>query len=455
MTACILIVDDFPSNVKLLEAKLEKEYYNTLSALNGKEALKIAKELQPDIILLDVMMPGMDGFEVCELLKSDFITESIPVIFITALDDIESRVRGLNYGAEDFLSKPINDTALFARIKSLVRLKMFSDELHIRNKVSIYFNHNLLGIKCSAQDLSQANIIIIDDDKVQAQQVCSYLEDEFNGVVVSDSNVQDFCINLDKQVDLLIVNMQSEQYDGLKVSSILRSKHNMKNIPILMLIDENDTSYLIKGMEIGINDYLTIPINKQELIARSRLQIKKKRYHDALYNNMMNSMEMAIIDPLTRCYNRSYLERHLEQKMVEVRKNNVHQLALLVFDIDFFKQVNDSFGHLGGDHILRELTQLVHTNIRASDLLARFGGEEFVVLLPNSDSEYDTMQVAEKLVKLIASSKFVINGKEHRVTISIGATHLKASDDMHSFIKRADDNLYQAKKCGRNQLVFK
>ena len=454
MTASILVVDDVSSNVRLLKAKLEKEYYSVLTALSGKEALKIAKKLRPDIILLDVMMPEMDGFEVCEILKADFDTENIPIIFITALDDIESKIRGLNYGAEDFLTKPINDNALFARVKSLSRLKLFSDELNIRNKVTMGFSSNISSIRRCVSDLSDACIVIIDDDKLQAEQVSCYLKEEFNNIIICNSCAEEFCMGINFNVDLVIVSMQSKEYDGLKLYSVLRTKDYVKHTPILMLIDEDDSNYLMKGMEIGINDYLTTPVHQQELIARVHLQIKKKKYHDALYNTVMNNMEMAIVDPLTKCYNRFYFDMHIKQKILEVRKNNFHKLALIICDVDFFKKVNDTYGHLVGDEILKGVSRLMHDSIRASDLLARFGGEEFVILFPNSSFEESVLGCAHRILNLVANHKFIVDGVDLNITMSMGGTGLIESDDMNSFLARADKNLYEAKNSGRNQIVF-
>ena len=136
MTARILVVDDILANVRLLEAKLSAEYFEVVTAMNGVDALEAVQRAKPDIVLLDVMMPGIDGIEVCRRLKADPTTQHIPVIMVTALDQLEDRVRGLEAGADDFLTKPVNDVALFCRIKSLVRLKMLSDELRARAESS-------------------------------------------------------------------------------------------------------------------------------------------------------------------------------------------------------------------------------------------------------------------------------------------------------------------------------
>ena len=136
MTARILVVDDILANVRLLEAKLSAEYFEVVTAMNGVDALEAVQRAKPDIVLLDVMMPGIDGIEVCRRIKANPATQHIPVIMVTALDQLEDRVRGLEAGADDFLTKPVNDVALFCRIKSLVRLKMLSDELRARAESS-------------------------------------------------------------------------------------------------------------------------------------------------------------------------------------------------------------------------------------------------------------------------------------------------------------------------------
>lgn len=456
MTACILIVDDVLTNIKVLEAKLEHGYYTILSALNGKDAIKIAQKEQPDIILLDVMMPEMDGFEVCERLKAEYSTKHIPIIFITALDDIESKIKGLNYGVEDFLSKPINDVALFARVKSIVRLKMFSDELRIRNIINDEINHsiNLFTTQEDINNLTDAKIIIIDDDKVQSEQVRTYLTKEFHQIYTYNDNFQQCITDLksDQTIDLIIINMQSSEYHGLRLCSQVRSNHNMKHIPILMLIDEESTNCIEKGMEIGVNDYLTIPVHQQELMARARLQLKKKAYQDALYNHLINNMEMAITDPLTKCYNRFYFDKYLKNKIIH--KNNNHILALIMLDVDFFKKVNDIFGHLIGDKTLQQVAHLISVNIRLSDFLARFGGEEFVILLPDLSSVTDVVNCARRILETIEKHDFIIKETSHNFTASIGIAIFNNHDDSYSLIERADQNLYQAKSTGRNKIII-
>src|SRR5438094_2242046 len=161
MTARVLVVDDVELNVKLLEAKLASEYFEVLSADNGPRALEIAEAELPDIILLDVMMPRMDGFEVCTRLKANSRTADIPVVMVTALSDVADRLRGLEAGADDFLTKPVNDIALFARVRSLVRLKRMMEELRVREGICSKFGGSDAPV---CENAGPARIMIVDDD---------------------------------------------------------------------------------------------------------------------------------------------------------------------------------------------------------------------------------------------------------------------------------------------------
>ena len=161
MSGRVLVVDDVEANVKLLEAKLSSEYFDVLLAYNGRTALEIANAELPDVILLDVMMPRMDGFEVCQHLRANPRTADVPVVMVTALSDVANRLRGLEVGADDFLTKPVNDIALFARVRSLVRLKRMMEELRVREGICGRFG----GCDTTVpEDAGPARILIVEDD---------------------------------------------------------------------------------------------------------------------------------------------------------------------------------------------------------------------------------------------------------------------------------------------------
>jgi two-component system cell cycle response regulator len=253
--------------------------------------------------------------------------------------------------------------------------------------------------------------------------------------------------------DLLIVSIGLEHFDGLRLCSQLRSLERTRNVPVLAIADADNNNRLVRGLEIGVNDYLTRPIDKNELMARVRTQIRKKRYTERLRDNVQMSIEMAITDALTGLYNRRYMESHAGT-LVEQASTRGKPLTVLVLDIDYFKSINDSFGHDAGDDVLREFAIRIKKSIRGIDLACRYGGEEFVVIMPETDMAVATM-VAERLRRRIASEPFPIQqgARNIEVTISIGIAALARDENAAAVLKRADQALYRAKRDGRNRVV--
>ncbi|WP_333023606.1 PleD family two-component system response regulator [Wolbachia endosymbiont of Pentidionis agamae] len=456
MTAKILVVDDVLSNVKLLKAKLTAEYYTVVVAYDGQEAIDLVIEEQPDIILLDVMMPKIDGFQVCKQLKNNPLTTHIPIVMVTALHDAEDRVHGINAGADDFLTKPIDDISLFARIKSLMRLKTVIDELRLRGEtnadIGIVMKDNIMDY---SNQISDASILVIDEDILQAKQIRKILERRFKLIEISNDPIASLNeATINKDYDLIISDMQFANFDGLRLCSQLRSKVETRYTPILVLLEDYNKNHLIKALEIGINDYLVVPIDENELIARANSQIKRKRYQSALRMSLFSSMEMSIKDPLTNCFNRRYFDMHLKNIIKDsILKNK--ELSLMIIDIDYFKQVNDEFGHNAGDELLRQMSKIIYENIRITDLLARFGGEEFIVVMPDTNIS-NAAEVAQRVCNIIAQESFKLVDITIRKTVSIGVTKALDCDlnNIKAFIERADQCLYKAKNTGRNKVVI-
>jgi two-component system cell cycle response regulator len=452
MGARILVVDDLLPNRRLLEAKLKAEYYGVTTAENGAIAIEMATANPPDVILLDVMMPEMDGFETCRRLKKNPKTADIPVVMVTALTDVSDRVQGLNAGADDFLTKPINDLALFARIRSLVRLKSMTDELKLRDKTGEQlgsFHEENEKIK----DISDAKIMIIDDDAVQAQQINTKLCELGMSVQIVPDPATAVNMSETEDFDLIMVSTQLEADDGIHLCTHLRSQEKTRNTPLLIIIEEDNTDLLIKALDMGINDYLITPIDSNEVIARARIQVRRKRYQDALQANQQESLEMAVKDGLTKLYNRRYFDTHLERMLKDSLDNN-KPLALMIIDMDHFKSVNDTYGHQSGDEILKQLSVIIMRSVRPNDLVARYGGEEFVVVMPATDLRSAAV-VAERVRKIIEAHEFIIPVKPGKLkkTISVGLSVAVPGDVAGTIIERADKGLYHVKNTGRNKVA--
>jgi two-component system cell cycle response regulator len=455
MSARILVVDDLLPNVKLLEAKLTSEYFDVMTANDGPSALEMIDAQPPDIVLLDVMMPGMDGFEVCQRIKQNPDTMHIPVVMITALSDATDRVRGIECGADDFLTKPVNDTALFARVRSLVRLKMMMDEWRMREQTTGQLGVLRDETSMLDVDASQAAVLVLDDNQVDADKVLNTLRQDDDIVIATDTVDAMFDYAMKREFDLFIVNLNLREQDSLRLCSRLRSAERTRQIPILLVVEEDQVDRLAKGFDLGINDYLIKPIDSNELLARARTQIRRWRYHIRLRETYERSIEMALTDSLTGLYNRRYLNAHVDGQ-IERMSVSGKAMSVMMFDIDFFKAINDAHGHAAGDEVLQELARRVTHNLRSFDTVARYGGEEFVIVMPDTEVAI-ACAVAERLRVDIASQKFPISGPTEAVDISISigvVTARSTTDTTKELIIRADEALYRAKGAGRNRAVL-
>ncbi|MGB6534952.1 MAG: PleD family two-component system response regulator [Xanthobacteraceae bacterium] len=453
MTARVLVVDDVLANVKLLEARLSAEYFDVITAMSGAQALAICERAECDLVLLDAMMPELDGFETCRRLKSNPATHHIPVIIVTALDQPADRVRGLDAGADDFLTKPILDLALIARVRSLARLKMVTDELRARVLTSREIGIHSPERAAVADNGRGGRVLIVDDRASSHERIASVLAAEHTVEMEVDPNEALFRA-ADGNYDLLIVSLALQNFDALRLCSQLRSLDRTRNIPILAITDPDNNARMVRGLEIGVNDYLVRPIDKNELLARARSQLRKRRYTERLRDNVQMSIEMAITDALTGLFNRRYLENHLAS-LIEQAIARGKPLSALVVDIDYFKSVNDTHGHDAGDDVLREFALRIKRSIRGIDLACRYGGEEFVIVMPETDLTVAAM-VAERLRRRIAADAFAIEqgACSIPVTISVGIAALRGKEDSAAaLLKRADHALYRAKRDGRNRVV--
>ena len=450
MTARILVVDDVEANVRLLEAKLTIEYYDVMTCQDGATAVRLAASEQPDIILLDVMMPGMDGFETCRRLKADPETRHIPVVLVTALDGREDKIKGLDAGADDFLTKPLDDVVLFARVRSLTRLKLVMDELREREE-----SGRKMGVTTDGAGRlrgSGGRVLIVDDNERQANRIAEELSREHRPVIERDP--QTALVTARGLIDLMIVNIAADTFDGLRLVAQARSLEATRHLPILAVVEPSERPRLIKALELGVNDILTRPVDPEELAARARTQVRRKRYTDFLREKLDYSLEMAVTDALTGLHNRRYMAGQL-QAFMQRANHGGDTVSVLVLDIDHFKAVNDGFGHDAGDEVLQEFAVRLATNVRAVDLPCRFGGEEFVVVMPDTKLE-DAHRIADRIRRDVGSAPFrVMGGREHlTVTISVGvAASLGAGDTPEALLKRADEGVYEAKATGRNRVI--
>jgi two-component system cell cycle response regulator len=343
--------------------------------------------------------------------------------------------------------------ALIPRVRSLARLKVVTDELRMRALTS-----REIGIQPPERDAvadtgRNGRILIVDDRPASYERIATVLQAEHEVEIEPDPN-QALFHAADGNFDLAIVSLGLENFDALRLASQLRSLDRTRHLPILAVTEPDNNARMARGLEIGVNDYLLRPIDKHELLARVRTQVRRRRYTERLRDNFQLSIEMAITDALTGLSNRRYMESHLATLIEQSAARN-KPLAALVLDIDYFKAINDGHGHDAGDDVLRDFALRIKRSIRGIDLACRYGGEEFVIIMPETDMAVAAM-VAERLRRRIAADPFAIaQGTKHiPVTISIGIAGLRGKgDSAANLLKRADEALYRAKRDGRNRVV--
>ena len=454
MPGRVLIVDDVATNRLVLKARLSANYFDAVTASDGLAALEVLRKESIDVVLLDVKMPGMDGYDVCKAIKSDPQFAHIPVVMVTATNTIEEKIRGLDAGADDFLSKNIAGCVLVARIQNLVRVKIMLDELRLRDTVfrdlgvqpsptcdkllgtagcKVLFSPGC-GIGPSAQSYLGMNIPV-------ALEFCKTMPDFFRRL---DTDAPD---------GVVIAHKLPDGCDGLRVVSQIRATLNTRQSSIMLIVEKHTLDIGSKALEIGANDYIQAPFDAAELLARLRVHLKRKKYSDILRMDTADKLRMALRDALTGVYNRSYAIQHLEQTLRQSRASD-KPFTVMMLDLDKFKRINDTYGHPAGDAVLIEFTQRLQNNLRSMDMVSRLGGEEFLVVLPEM-SAADADVTAERLRAATCRMPVRLpSGKEITMTVSIGALHCTPGcGTTESILSSADAVLYQAKETGRNKVI--
>lgn len=448
----ILMVDDEPKNLKLLTAKLSGQPYTIKFAFNGAEALEMVSQHQPDLILLDVMMPGMDGYEVTRRLKQDKATRGIPVIMITALDGPEDKAKGMALGAEEFLTKPVNTAELLARLGSMLKLKQFKEQLASRNESKSRFGRSSQTAPGASEDVS-SQVLLVEDDAMQVKLLEPVLKDLGSALRVAPTAEAALEIIAAGGVDLMLLDVMLPGMSGFDLCQRVKRDPDYQDIQVVLITCLDDLESRIKGVELGADDFLVKPVEFRELAARVKVLLEKKRYIDKLRSDYEEALNSAINDGLTGLYNRTYFMRFLEQELLRSKRQG-YAIGLLMIDLDDFKQVNDTLGHLAGDHILQELARLLRSSVREIDLAARYGGEEFVVVFPYADSE-GLRKAALRILSAVRAHPFFQDPPPGRgpMTASMGlAFYPQHAATAAELIEAADTMLYEAKQSGKNRL---
>ncbi|MDY7033609.1 MAG: response regulator, partial [Thermodesulfobacteriota bacterium] len=451
----ILIVDDKPLNVKLLAAIIPVEEYQIIKAYDGMEALEKSLSESPDLILLDILMPGMDGYEVTKKLKEDSHTRYIPIVLITSLDEEEDKVKGLEAGADEFLNKPVNPHELLARVRSLILLKQYREELSKRVQTQQTFALSTNHHETTQADKDLPVILVVEDNKSDAMLIKHSLHGQPYRIKLVRDGDEAISYIRKERVDLLLLDILLPHTDGFEVCRCVKDGENTKTIQIVLITCLSDLEIKIKGINLGADDFLVKPINQEEIKARVKALLKKKAYLDQLNTNYEIALNSAMIDKLTNVYNQSYFKHFLEFEMKRSQRD-MRPIALALIDIDDFKQYNDILGHLAGDQILKMFTRLLIKNVREVDLLARYGGDEFAVIMSSADEE-KARNIAERIRSEVWKHDFppCMSLPDKKLSTSMGIAFCpKDAKTVNELIEKSDKALYKAKKEGKNRVCI-
>ena len=453
--AKILIVDDDPKNVKLMRLILGSSGYELLSADNGTAAIEMVDQHQPDVLLLDVMMPGLNGYEVTRHIKGNPETESIPIILVTALDGREDKLRGMDAGAEEFLTKPVNPVEIETRVASMLKLKRYRDQLDIRSRSSSHVC--AVDTRAGSRSGSEGpgRILVVEDNEKDLKLLLSHLPEYADQVDIASDGKEALRMLSQGQYKLALVDIMLPEKDGFQICKKIKAEDETRDIQVILITCLNDLENKIRGVELGADDYLIKPFDPRELKARVKALLKKNDYLEGLHALYEKALNSALMDGLTSLYNHIYFKRFLDLEIKRSHRQG-HTTSLLMIDLDDFKQINDALGHTAGDEILKSFGSLLKSTIREIDVAARYGGEEFVVVLPYGDRSA-LSEVGGRICE--AASRMSIPERWREAitgcTVSIGgAVYPDDAGSLEDLIEKADYMLYKAKKGGKNRVCI-
>ena len=486
--ADILLVVDTPENLRVLSQILTMYGYKARAVPDGILALTVARAAPPDLIMMDINMPGMDGYETCQRLKADERTQHIPVIFLSAMSEVEDKVKGFEAGGVDYITKPFQVDEVLARLETHLAIRRLQEQLEIAN--SELADHLF--------ELSQAR------EAERQQRILAELLVETISAINSS-------LDYNEVLDLLLVNMgRVVPHDTANIALIneqgmvhvLRSHNNLEpeeidqpetpespleNHPLWKKVAECHCPIIVADAHAetnqeesrgrttqlkGLRSHVCVPIlSEQQLLGfinlgssiphfftdehvermkifadQAAVAIEKAR----LFNKVQ---QLATLDGLTGVYNRRHLLDLAQREYARTRRYN-RAISALMIDLDHFKRVNDTYGHPIGDLALIALTRCCQKNLRPSDLFGRYGGEEFLVLLPETDMA-QAIEVAERLCKQISEIELDTEKGPVHFTASVGVATLCKDEEisLDQLIVHADDALYAAKAAGRNRVA--
>jgi two-component system cell cycle response regulator len=434
----VMVVDDSATIRAIIQKELRAAGYSVITFKDGLEALSSLRwmEQPPDLVTLDIDMPRMNGFDCCEHIRAweeENVTgqprSPLPILFVSANDNFDNRSRGFHLGSLEFISKPFAPGEITAAVNKVLRPQI---------------------------TFSGMTTLVVDDNEGLRRMVGACLGRIGLGVIEAENGRQayEMIMEIPEQIDLVIVDYNMPVMSGDEFIHLARQLPELEHLPMLSLSGSGETQAVLRMFQAGASDYLVKPFIAEELLARVQVHLQLRRHMKRLEEMNRDLYDKAVNDSLTGLRNKRFFQEAFEEMFARALRSQ-SDISCLFFDLDHFKKVNDTCGHDFGDYVLNTIGQLVKKNIRFGDLAARFGGEEFVIVLPNTGLE-KALVVAEKIRFLVESFPFGDQDRQWPVTISIGVSSFEANQPVSatSLLQFADKALYLAKNCGRNRVSW-
>jgi len=532
----ILIVDDKPANLLALRKILERPGLNIVEATSGNDALALLLEHNFALILLDVQMPDMDGFETAELIRGNEETKHIPIIFVTAISKEQKYVfKGYDKGAVDYLFKPLDPDILQSKVNIFLDLHRQKEYLEKTNRELKEANEKILEQQetlieeerlkvllqmsgAKAQMLNQPleslleNLELIEeysDNPKKTVECISRIKE--SGRKISDIakkiktihyydpmpsfDGSSSIVSFDREINLLIVDDSEDVFEGIKaflgdqdlinISWAENTKkaltmlkqgqfdmifldHFLKDgtsidflnkiekegieTPVIVVSGYGDEMLASQVIQCGAYDYLPKNrINSESICRVINNTLERARLRSDVKRAQAKMAEMSVVDELTKLYNRRYFIEALEGEFERANRYGT-DMALIMMDLDYFKRINDTYGHLAGDMVLSEIGKILREHVRRNDIACRYGGEEFAVILPNASRD-NIYAAYERFREMVSKQPFEYETKKFHITVSIGIAFSNDAELINDLLVHADQALYQAKERGRNKIV--
>lgn len=458
MSGRILIIDTIATNRIVLKVKMLSAQFAVDACSCQEEATAIIEKNRPDLILMNLSNPVEDPHEFCRRIKADPKTGAIAIIAIGVADTSRARLAALDAGADDVLPRPINDTLLMARIRSLLRAHSANQELLLRDSTS-----RTLGFQETPKPFeTAAHVTLLSTDRDVFATMTRALQQQLR---LNMRQLEPNCgikrAEVGPAPDLFIVDagaVRSGQAAMFGLVSDLHSRAETRQSTLLVIAPPDQPELAAMFLDLGADDVVTRNTSDGEIMLRARALIRRKFMHDQMRDMVRDGLHAAVTDPLTGLYNRRYLDTHLPP-LAEQSHMSGAELAVMMVDIDHFKLINDTHGHAAGDTVLVQMAKRLRENLRAIDLVARIGGEEFLVAMPRTTAA-QAQRAANRLRRLVNCRPFDLGPQRppSHVTVSVGvAVSGRCQSDpaqIQMMCEQADAALYAAKAAGRNQVAM-